>query len=58
MYWTNDPIRDAERYFADLDEKESRLPVCHICKDVIYDDDSITDMYGNIYCRECWDKQE
>lgn len=56
--WTDDPVKDAERYAAWLDERESRLPTCCICGDVIYDDDAVTDMYGDVYCSYCWDRRD
>lgn len=55
--WTDDPVRDAERYFAELDEKDKGFPLCSVCKEVVYDD-ALTDLYGNHYCKHCWDKND
>lgn len=57
MMWTDDPVRDAERYFAELDEKDKGFPLCSVCKEVVYDD-ALTDLYGNHYCKHCWDKND
>ena len=38
MYFTNDPLRDFERYEAEQAEKTERLPVCEICGEHIQDE--------------------
>lgn len=38
MYMSDDPVRDAERYMADLDKKLERRPVCDCCGRHIQDD--------------------
>lgn len=31
MYYTNDPVADAERYYGDMEKQEEKLPVCCEC---------------------------
>lgn len=47
--WTDDPIRDFERYDA---EKCKMKPVCFMCEEEI-NDDYFYDIYGTIYCKDC-----
>ena len=56
MMWTDDPVRDAERYFAELDEIERGFPLCSDCGEVVYDD-YVTDLYGNIICENCLEQE-
>ena len=37
-YITNDPVRDAERYFAEQDKALEKLPKCSCCGHRIQDD--------------------
>lgn len=52
MAWTDDPVRDFERYDAEQAEKMRSFPTCSICGEVVYDD-YITDLYGDIICNSC-----
>ena len=45
MYFTNDPLRDFERYEAEQEEALKKLPLCEICEERIQDE------YG--ICIEC-----
>lgn len=56
MVFTDDPLRDFERYDAEQEERARNFPVCSICKDVVYDD-YIADLYGNIICESCLEKE-
>lgn len=56
MMWTDDPARDAERYFVEQEERARGFPTCSICRDVVYDD-YVTDLYGNIICESCLEKE-
>lgn len=56
MQWTDDPVKDAERYFAEQEEKTNCFPICSVCKEVVYDD-YITDLYGEIICENCFGKE-
>lgn len=52
MIWTDDPVRDYDRYCSDLEERMKRLPVCDCCGE------RITDEYywvikGTRYCERC-----
>ena len=56
MTWTDDPVRDFERYDAEQEEKMSGFPTCSICGEVVYDD-YLTDMYGDIICKNYLEKE-
>lgn len=56
MEWTDDPVRDFERYDAEQAEKMRSLPTCSICGEVVYDD-YLTDLYGDIICKNCLEKE-
>ena len=53
---TDDPARDADRYYSELEEARERavacLPVCSRCKEHIEDDD-LYDFDGELVCEEC-----
>ena len=46
--WTDDPVKDAERYFAEQEEKAKGFPLCSVCKEVIYDEKEY--MFYSSYC--------
>ena len=52
MYRTDDPVRDADRYDAELESARDLLPVCDGCNEHIMDDFLyvIDDM---ILCEDC-----
>ena len=52
MYYTDNPVRDAENYYHDLD---SRLPVCWLCDEEITDD--YYEINGDCICKKCLDKK-
>ena len=52
MYWTDDPVADAERYIADQDAQLKRMPKCCVCENHIQDE-YLYDVNGLIYCEEC-----
>ena len=37
MYYTDNPVRDFERYDADREDELASLPVCDICDEPIQD---------------------
>ena len=37
-YYTDDPVRDFERYDADREDELANLPVCDICDEPIQDE--------------------
>ena len=52
MYMSDDPVMDAERYIAHLDEKLERRPVCDCCGNHIQDDWALH--YKDIWlCKSC-----
>lgn len=55
MMWSDDPVRDAERYDTELEERARSFLICSKCKEVVYDD-YITDLYGDIICEKCLEK--
>lgn len=56
MFWTNDPVADAERYADEHEIKEEALPVCFECRERIYDDEYY-DVYDDIMCADCLKKK-
>lgn len=52
MIWTDNPVRDAERYFADQEEELSRLPKCDGCGVPLYD--HYFDADGDRLCDDCF----
>ena len=52
--WTNDPVADARRYYAEQEEKLNELPKCSECGEPIQDD-SYFEVGGDYYCEECMD---
>ena len=65
MYWTDDPVRDAERYFSELEEKQINLTTnkniyarCCVCEAELETDyDANEDDFGDIYCHRCWARE-
>lgn len=56
MFYSDDPIRDAERYEAEQERRLSELPVCCYCGEPIQDDHYYL-INGEEYCEECLDDQ-
>lgn len=54
MFWSDDPVRDAERYFAEQDRQLERLPVCSYCEEPIQDEHFYL-INGDAYCESCLD---
>ena len=54
MYYTDDPVKDAERYAADRDEELEQLPVCDYCGEHIQDEFCYK-IDDDILCRKCVD---
>jgi hypothetical protein len=52
---TDDPIADAERYYASLEEKAKDLPLCSQCGERIYEDYAYM-IEGDYVCEDCIDK--
>lgn len=50
--WTDDPVADAERYFAEQDRQMERLPVCVDCDQPITDD-FYYEINGECLCQNC-----
>ena len=54
-YYTDDPVRDFERYDADREDELASLPVCDICDEPIQDEHYYI-INGDNICPECLDK--
>lgn len=54
-YYTDNPVADAERYYADQEREMQKLPKCSECGEPITDD-FCWDIDGEIYCQDCADK--
>ena len=50
--FTDDPVRDAERYFAEQDRQLERLPKCSCCGNPIQQDHVVC-IGGKLYCDSC-----
>jgi ribosomal protein L37AE/L43A len=57
MFLSDDPVMDAERYMAHLDEKLARRPVCDCCREHIQGEKALH--YNGIWlCGECCSNNE
>ena len=52
MFYSDNPVRDAERWMAAQDQKLARRPVCDICGEHIQDDIAYN-INGGLVCRDC-----
>lgn len=52
IFFTDDPVRDAERYQAEQDRKLDALPKCAICGEPIQDESALY-LNGEWICDEC-----
>lgn len=52
MYFTDDPIRDSERYEAEQERKLQMLPKCCKCDEHIQDE-FLFDIDGDLVCEDC-----
>lgn len=50
--WTDNPIRDYDRYCAEQEREMEKYPVCCCC-DKSITDDFLFYIEGDIYCEEC-----
>ena len=55
MSWTGDPIADFNRYDAERQRAEDRLPVCCECGEPIQTDEYYEFDAGKYICPECLD---
>ena len=55
MFWSDDPVRDAEAYEAEIVRAEEKLPKCGRCKKPIQSEEcyAIDDM---LVCPSCLEK--
>lgn len=54
MAYTDDPIRDYDNYYEDLERKLEELPICSECGEHIQDD-MCYEINGEYICDECMD---
>lgn len=54
MTFTDDPIRDFENYYDDLERKLEELPICSECGEHIQDD-MCYEINGEYLCENCVD---
>lgn len=52
MQWTDDPVRDADRYWSEKDAESEKLPKCCCCDNPI-NEDFYFDINGEFYCSDC-----
>lgn len=53
MFYSDDPIRDAERHQAWLDARQEVIGKCEHCGDDIYADEDYYDIEGEIIHEDC-----
>lgn len=51
-YYSDDPVRDAERYAEAMDRRREDLPVCSDCGDAIQDE-YCHQVHGKVICDRC-----
>jgi ribosomal protein L37AE/L43A len=52
MYWSEDPVLDAERYMAAQERRLRKRPVCDCCQEHIQDESALH--YKGIWlCEKC-----
>lgn len=52
MMWTDDPVRDAENYYNEMEERLQKLPVCECCGNPIQEEYAYL-IYDSWYCPDC-----
>lgn len=52
MFWTDDPVADAERYYAAKEDELEKLPKCDYCGHPITDDHCY-DFGDEVICESC-----
>lgn len=50
MYFTDNPVADAERYAAEQEEELEKLPICECCGEPIHQEKAI--YYNDQWCCE------
>lgn len=50
--WTDNPVRDAERYFAEKEEELEALPECDMCGHPIQSI-YLYEVFGQCICEDC-----
>lgn len=56
FYYSDDPVRDAERHMAEQDRQRERYPKCSHCGEEIQDDE-LFDIHGEVYHLSCAEKE-
>ena len=56
MFYSDNPVRDAERYLAAQEERLERYPKCSHCGEAIQDDE-LFDINGELYHLSCAEKE-
>ena len=54
MCWSDDPIKDAERYIAKQEKQLSKLPKCADCGERVQDD-FYFEINDEVICPDCLD---
>ena len=55
LFYSDDPVRDAERWIEAQERELARCPVCTRCGEHICQDETVYDDCGEPYCQECFD---
>ena len=51
-YYTDNPVADADRYFADKEKEMDKLPVCYECENPITGEHCY-EFNGEYICEDC-----
>ena len=55
VFWSDDPVADADRYFAEKERELERLPVCECCGEPIQQEKAV--YYNDSwFCEDCEDE--
>jgi hypothetical protein len=53
MTWTDDPVRDAERYETEKELADRNCLHCFFCGGTIWDGDDYFDLGNMVICEDC-----
>lgn len=55
LQWSDDPVRDWDRYCEQQERDMERCPVCASCGDRILDEYCYKGDDGDYYCKDCFE---
>lgn len=57
MFFTDDPVRDAQRYYEEKEQELERLPKCADCGEPIQDEYCVEIGEGKYICEHCLEER-